>query len=96
MLRTFPYSYGSQLFYNYSKHIFHRPNSSCMCGGSSSSKTVGLLDHLCTPMPSTSARKQKIGTNSAPPKGIKQVLGQVLKAAYVPKGSTLSQQASYM
>ena len=38
----------------------------------------------------------KIGTNSALPIGMKQVLGQVLKGAYVPKWSTLSQQASYM
>ena len=69
-------------------------NSSCMCGSSSLSKTVGLLDHLCSPTPLTSARKQKPGANSVLPNGMKQVLGQALRAAYIPKGSTLPEQYS--
>ena len=64
------------------------------CCSSPSSTESAMLDHLRTPTPSTLARKWKIGVNSAPPKGKKRASGQALKAPYVPKGITPSQQAS--
>ena len=75
----------SQLSYSADTESESNSSSTC-CSSSSSTKTVSLLDCLRAPTPSTLSRKRKIGVNSVPPQGKKRPLGQVLKAAYVPKG----------
>ena len=65
----------SQLLYSANTEFDSNSSSTC-CSSSLSTTTVRLLDRLHAPTPSTLARKQKIGVNSAPPQGKKRASGQ--------------------